>query len=371
MRSTKRKRTGWFNKIVFLLNSVAIVLLLVSYLASVINPDDFWVIAFIGLGYPFILVVNVLFAIYWLFKRPVFALGSVVVILLGWKFLVSTIGFRESSAVHVPKSSDNLIRVMSWNVHFFKKFEQTYDLASRDQMLDVIRREQPDILCIQEFFSRRKGDFNFRKSIIEILKSEHYHIESLNGNDYEMAGIAIFSKFPVKKSGLIPFPDVAPGNEGIFADFEVNGKKFRIYNVHLQSIRFQPEDYKLLKEIKEAQTNVKETTRLGGMLKTAFIKRGEQVDFLKSEMEKLDYPVIVAGDFNDTPISYAVNTVGKGMKNTFRERGSGFAITYNGDFPNFQIDYILVSPQFEVKNYIIIDKKLSDHFPIRADLELK
>lgn len=371
MRAKKQKKTSRISKIVFVLNIIAVIFLLLSYLASIIKPGYFWAIAFIGLGYPFILFINILFAVYWLVKRPLFALVSVAGILIGWKFLVSTIGFRESSAIQVPKSSDNLIRVMTWNVHFFKKFDQSYDTGSRDQMLDVIRKEQPDIICIQEFFSRRKGDFNFRKSISELLKTEHYYIESLNENDYEMAGIAIFSKFPIKKKGLIPFPNVSPGNEGIFADFEVNKKKFRIYNVHLQSIRFQPEDYKYLKEIKEISTDVKGTRRVGGMLKSAFVKRGEQVDFLKKEMEKLDYPVIVAGDFNDTPISYAVNTIGAGMKNSFRERGSGFAITYNGDFPNFQIDYILVSPNFEVKNYIIIDKKLSDHFAVRADLELK
>ena len=60
----------------------------------------------------------------------------------------------------------------------------------------------------------------------------------------------------------------------------------------------------------------------------------------------------------------------EGLKNTFREKGSGFGITYNGDFPNFQIDYILVSQPFTVKSYRIIDKKLSDHYAVRSDLEL-
>jgi endonuclease/exonuclease/phosphatase family metal-dependent hydrolase len=51
--------------------------------------------------------------------------------------------------------------------------------------------------------------------------------------------------------------------------------------------------------------------------------------------------------------------------------GSGFGVTYNGAFPNFQIDYIFTSPEFTVKNYLIINKKLSDHYPVRTDLELK
>ncbi|RYE25486.1 MAG: hypothetical protein EOP42_21385 [Sphingobacteriaceae bacterium] len=60
-----------------------------------------------------------------------------------------------------------------------------------------------------------------------------------------------------------------------------------------------------------------------------------------------------------------------GLKNAFREKGSGFCTTYNGDFPNFQIDYILAHPDFKVINYKVFKKKLSDHYPIRADLLLK
>jgi endonuclease/exonuclease/phosphatase family metal-dependent hydrolase len=46
----------------------------------------------------------------------------------------------------------------------------------------------------------------------------------------------------------------------------------------------------------------------------------------------------------------------KGLKNAFREKGSGLGRTYNGDFPNYQIDYIMTSPQFEVFNYKVIEK---------------
>lgn len=92
---------------------------------------------------------------------------------------------------------------------------------------------------------------------------------------------------------------------------------------------------------------------------------------MKDHMAQCPYPYIVAGDFNDTPSSYAVNQMSKGIKNAFREKGRGLGRTYNGDIPNYQIDYILVSPQFDVLNYTVIEKKLSDHYPIRSDLLLK
>ncbi|MBC8054738.1 MAG: endonuclease/exonuclease/phosphatase family protein [Sphingobacteriaceae bacterium] len=370
-RSVKKTKAGWLHKIFLVLNILAAFVLTLSYIASFIPPTTFWPIAFIGLTYPGLLLINFLFAIAWLFKKPVLSLISFLTIIIGWKFLVSTIGFRESTAIQVPKSSKNIIRVMTWNVHYFKRFDDTiYTQTVKDQMIDVIRKEQPDILCIQEFFTRKTGEFNFKKSIIEVLNSKHYYITELAGNEYEMNGYAIFSKFPIKNKGILSFPEIQYGNDVLFADIKINNKKLRVYSAHLQSISFQPEDYEYLKNVKEIQTDVSSTKRLSKRIKNAFVKRGEQVKILKEHAGSSKIPYIIVGDFNDTPVSYAVNSLAKGMKNTFREKGSGFGITYNGDFPNFQIDYILTSPEFKVKNYIIINEKLSDHYPVRSDLEL-
>ncbi|NNU34746.1 hypothetical protein HK413_13025 [Mucilaginibacter sp. S1162] len=92
---------------------------------------------------------------------------------------------------------------------------------------------------------------------------------------------------------------------------------------------------------------------------------------IRAHAKQCPYPYIISGDFNDTPSSYAVNQMSKGLKNTFVEKGFGPGRTYNGDFPNYQIDYIMVSPQFNVASYTIVEKKLSDHYPVIADLMLK
>lgn len=82
------------------------------------------------------------------------------------------------------------------------------------------------------------------------------------------------------------------------------------------------------------------------------------------------HPYIVAGDFNDSPASYAVHEMSEGLTNAFRAKAKGYAVTYNGDLPDFQIDYILTNPSFKVLNYNVIKQKLSDHFPVRADISL-
>ena len=363
----KKSKISYFSKGIFAANILAALMLLISYTASITDPQIFWPIAFFGLAYPAFFIINILFIIYWLFVSPKFALLSLVCILTGYKFVTSHIGFRESTAIAVPKSSANFLRLMTYNVHNFKKFGATNDEFTKDQILNIIRQEQPDILCIQEFFTRKKGDYNFIKLIKEIMETNYYYFEPNTDNGYETIGLAIFSKFPIKNKGVIRFKNTH-GNEALFADIEFNKEPVRIYNVHFQSINFKPEDYKYIKEITK-ERDVESSRRIGSRLKRAFLKRSEQVKVLKEHTKNNSIPYMVAGDFNDTPVSYTVNSMAEGLKNCFREKGSGFGITYNGAFPNFQIDYILVSKTIDVKNYLIIDKKISDHYAVRSDLE--
>lgn len=370
--NSKRPRIHLFSKFVLTANLFAVIALLLSYLASYLNPSSFWITPFFGLAYPAILLINVLFVIYWLIRWPRFSLISGIAILAGWTVVLNYIGFRENTAIMVPKSSESFIRVMTYNVHNFKQFGDKNDLFTKDQILNVIRNEQPDVICFQEFFSRKRGEYNFKKYILEILKTEHYYFKPSTDNGYEAIGMAIFSKFPIKDQGNIQFAKKMNWNEAIWVDLKKDDKIFRVYNVHLQSISFQPEDYKYLEKVKQKiDTDVESSKKIGSRLKTAFIKRSNQVKMVKNHSDSCRVPYIITGDFNDTPISYTVKTISKGLNNSFREKGSGFGVTYNGAFPNFQIDYIFTSPEFSVKNYLIIDKKLSDHFPVRSDVELK
>lgn len=366
----KKSKFSVFNKTILLFNLIAAGLLLLSYTASFTDPQTFWPLAFFGLAYPLFLLLNILFIIYWLLRSPKYALISTICIVIGYKFLTGYIGFRESTAITVPKSSQNFIRVMTYNVHSFKQFGGKNDQFTKDQILDIIRNEQPDVLCIQEFFSRKKGEYNFRKLISEIMGSEHYYFVPSLKNEYEAIGMAIFTRLPMMQKGNIPFENVT-GNEALFVDLKFKERRFRIYNVHFQSISFQPEDYRYLKEVtKEIDTDVESSRRIGSRLKQAFLKRSTQVKLVKAHAANSGMPYMIAGDFNDTPVSFALNWMDDGMTNSFRKKGSGFGITYNGAFPNFQIDYILASREFDIKNYQIIDKKLSDHYPVRSDVEL-
>ena len=193
----KKSSFSFFSKTVWVINIIAACMLLFSYLAPFTDPHTFWPISFFGLAYPGLLFINVLFVVYWLFRPPKFAVLSVIAILIGFKFIASYIGFRETTAIGVPKSSENFIRIMTYNVHNFKQYGSKNDDFTKDQILDIIRQEQPDVICFQEFFYRIKGEYNFKKLIQEIMHSSNYYFEPVSDNGYEANGMAIFSKFPI------------------------------------------------------------------------------------------------------------------------------------------------------------------------------
>jgi len=359
-----------FDKFMLFLAVLTVMGLALGMVAGQTDPqNDIW-IAFAGLAYPFFLVANLIFAIFWVFRRRfIFTLVTLAIMALGWKPLNATYQFfgEEGSAV---KESEHYVRLMTYNVHQFKKYGENNDVSTRDQIFKLIEGQNPDVICFQEFFTRRKGEFDLIDSVKKRLKLKHYYFVPTVDNNYEAAGLAIFSRYPIDNKGEVPFSQI-PGNGSIYADIKVEGQLFRIYNVHFQSISFQKEDYDYIDKVtSKMNTEYKSSRRIASMLKAAFERRSEQVKLMKAEMQKCKLPFVIAGDFNDTPASYCVTQITKSLKNAFIEKGSGFGKTYNGAFPNFQIDYIATTKDFDIINHHVSKEKLSDHFPVRSDLRL-
>src|SRR5690606_41300879 len=93
------------------------------------------------------------------------------------------------------------------------------------------------------------------------------------------------------------------------------------------------------------------TKRCGRKLKRAFEQRSDRAESPSAHMQETKIPKIVMGDFNDTPMSYSVNLIGKGMKNAFQEKGNGWGVTHFELLPILQIDYIFCENNFTVNNY--------------------
>jgi endonuclease/exonuclease/phosphatase family metal-dependent hydrolase len=368
----KKQKLPFIDRFFLWINCGLALALLISYLAPIADPKTYWVIAFFGLAYPLILLANLIMIAYWLLRKSRLVLISVLGILCGFNVLINNIGFHPGNRNMVKPAAVNAIRVMTYNVHNFKKYGASKDISTKHEILTLIAAQKPDIIGMQEFYTRKRGQYAMLDSMKKIVESDNYYFENFESGEEEKIGIAIFSKYPIISKGMIQLAPLHSGNQCLYADIKRDNHVFRLYTVHLQSINFEPADYKYIDTVtKSGKTDLNSTKRLGGKLKRAFMKRSEQVAKIKAHAKQCPYPYIISGDFNDTPSSYAVNQMAKGLKNAFVEKGFGLGRTYNGDFPNYQIDYIMVSPQFDVASYTITEKKLSDHYPVFADLLLK
>lgn len=366
----KKSKITFFDKLMIFIAVIVAIGLICGILAGKSDPRQHIYLAFAGLAYPFLLVANAVLLLWWLLRKKwLLAFLTIVIICSGWHTLIATFGLFGKSGTE-KKAEDELLRMMTYNVHAFKPYGDELNEEVKENMFDVIETQNPDVICIQEFYTQYKGLYNTVDSLKEILNTKYFYFQPTMKSQSEAFGLAIFSKYPIKDRGKIVFEEGA-GNECIYVDLEVRGKPLRIYNVHLQSISFKGQDYDYLDKVKEMDPEVGSSKRIAGMLKRAFTKRSAQVDLMKAHMRTCEIPYIVAGDFNDTPASYAVTKMTDSLNNAFIKKGGGFGRTYNGKFPNFQIDYIATTKDIEVTNYHIIEAKLSDHFPVRSDLRLK
>lgn len=346
-------------------NYLCIVSLLGAIASKYISPESFWILAFFGLAFPVIVLLNVFFVIYWLMQFRIQTAFSFVMLLFS---IPTCLGFIQIDLSSV-KVSNKDIKVMSYNSMLFDLYNWSKNKQSRNLILTSLAEENPDILCLQEFYtSEEKGDFNNIDTVTNLLNTKNSHIAyTTTLRNVDHWGIATFTKYPVVKKGKIDF-NTRSNNICIYTDVLIDKDTVRIYNMHLQSISFSKADYKFMDAIqndtgklKDEMENSKSILR---RLKRAFVKRSTQADAIAMHLSKCPYKIILCGDFNDTPASYVYRTIKGDLKDAFVEAGSGFEQTYAGNFPRFRIDYILYSDALQCNNYYHLPETLTDHYPL-------
>ena len=100
--------------------------------------------------------------------------------------------------------------------------------------------------------------------------------------------------------------------------------------------------------------------------------RQKQAKAIREHISDCPYPVILCGDFNDSPASFSYNKIMHGLKDSFRNSGKGTGTTYiGGNFPAYRIDYILHSPCYLSYGYTVgKEMGISDHYPIVSTISL-
>ena len=346
-------------KILLVVNAVFAFSLLVSYLAVIISPGAFVLPAFFGLAYPYLLLINIILVIIWVMLLRFEALISVVVIAIGFTHFSNYIKLTRPSG-----DKSNTFKVLSYNVRLFNYFENNHGITSEKKVIEFLKSQKPDIICLQEFFLTGKPAVEESLMIDELGGRYYSHMKVSESGKNRYYGIITLSKFPIIRRGEIIH--TGSSSLSIFTDVVIQNDTFRIYNNHLQSFRLMRMERSFIDEMtasddKEAMNEVKS---LSVSLKKGFVKRALQAQVVKDNISISPFPVIVVGDFNDTPVSYAYTKIRKGLHDSFLNSGYGAGFTYRGNYPPNRIDYILYNSPLINTYFEIIKVKYSDHYPI-------
>lgn len=356
-------------KILILINLTAALGLCFAYLCNIVDPAKMALFAFFGLAYPYLLFINLGFFMFWGWRGKRLALISLFCILLGFGNIGRYFQIRLSNQ---SENKKDLLKTITYNVRVFNHFEWEKGASVRDSILDFLRNESADIICMQEFLTRTDRPRQSEKYIGQKLSDTpyshvNYTIKSNRGAT--QFGLATYTRFPIVRKGVIIFEN-SP-NACIYSDIAREEDTLRVYNIHLQSIKLKKDDYGVLDSLFSINAKrLSELKALSATLKEAFIKRSEQVNSIVRHMNGSPYPVILCGDFNDTPVSYSYHQLLGEKKDAFREAGVGMSQTYRGKLPSYRIDYVMYSENISAKTYATRRINYSDHYPVITHLKV-
>jgi endonuclease/exonuclease/phosphatase family metal-dependent hydrolase len=347
--------------------------LLLAYLSPFIHPETIPVIPLFGLAYPIILIYVACCLIISFFLKSRWRLILGVILLFGFNHhsRLLAFGFEDT-----PDEGQKTIKLVSYNVRLFDRYNPIVGecYRTKNKIFDYLKNENPDIVCFQEFYHQdHPTSFVTRDSLAKLLDSKDYHERykhRLWGR--QNFGVCMLSKYPIIQKGDIIFDNAHKSNNYcIYSDIVVDKDTIRVYNVHLQSIHFQQDDYALFNvDDPTANDNNSGAKKLLGKIMDAYPIRAKQAELVAKHIAKSPYPVLLCGDFNDTPLSYSYNQFNKLLVDAFRNSSKGVGSTYAGRIPAGRIDFIFHSESFGSYDFKIQSERLSDHYGISCKVFL-
>lgn len=349
------------------------ILFIISAYSGLCSPEQSAEIALLGLGFPILLLITILSLIIWA------ACGKWKMVILEIIFLLICFypihAFSPFNLTSKRVSeNDSTIKVLTYNVMNFDT--HNYDPETgNDKALKYILEQDADIVMLQEGSSNVKMDKI--KPLKELLPELN---EKYPYRDKSKRDLIILSKRPYKIVNE-RITENAP-NKSVAYRIKMDGFELYVINVHLESLKFNDKDrdfYRGITDITKSPQNLNETTlrdfknTLLNKTAQAFRLRSAQAEDIRKYINTLgDANVILCGDFNDTPFSYAQRTImGTDMTDVYKECAFGPTITFHANRFYFRIDHMLYKGRnLEAVDIERGDIKYSDHYPLVATFKI-
>lgn len=346
-----------FDGFLYLLNLIAASSLGASYLAFYFDPQFISLFSFFALGYPLLLVLNLLFVLYWLLRMKTKLVLSVLMIALGYQHLGR---LYQWEGVQMAVSDSQSLKVMSYNLRMFNRFDWIAEKDIPARIAQLVEDEAPDILAVQEYHQfAGTPDFPFPHRYMA-LEQERY-------------GLGIFSKYPIRAQGRLDYglsPEGKSTGYAAYADIEWRGQMMRVINVHLASVRFGPDEYLRLSNPGggDQESIKRDFLKIYHNIREGLLRRSHQIARLEEFIAESPHPVVLCGDFNDTPHSYSYGRIAKLLEDSFMEAGHGLASSFQSGPLPLRIDFIFHDSYWQSVDFGVTQAGLSDHEAIYTRL---
>lgn len=363
------------NTLQFLLKSIQTIIpvlllsaMIFSLSAAWISPTVFVLPAFFSLAFPLIWMM-LTFIIPFYFRKRLFFRLLLIVWLLSLPIMQKHF-LTGSQEVHQNRK---VYKILTYNVQGFTNINFGSSKAQRKiKIVDFVNEQDPDVLCMQEYLLKQALQVHYPNEITyEIRMPEKvfsYYSTSIYGSVY---CLKIASKYPVINHGSIYSPQSE--SFAMYADIRFPEGVIRVYNLHLESVKLLKEK-KLLRPGQDSGflsnfiVNVKGVYR---KLSKSYPIRAVQAQRIRESILSSENPVIVAGDFNDTPASYAYGTLAEGFQDAATCKGQGMSGTFAESPYPIRIDHVLVDKRLLVGSYTRFRKPYSDHYPVMAEFSFR
>lgn len=335
------------------LNAAVITAMAVTAYAGMLNPAVHPTLAALTLAFPVLLLLDVGCLVLWAF--------------VGWRWtllplsglLVCAGAVRAYLPVNVGGGKpDGAFKVVSYNVEGL-----ACDSAQADRLIDWLADSDAAIICLQE-----AGEGAVNNRLTDTLTALGYHNRKLYSREEHLA---VFSRWPVTDARLISY--ASRGNASAVFWLSIDGERVAVVNNHLETNRLSPDDKAQFKDLVKGDLPPSASVRgesrfLLGKLGTAAALRAPQAEAVHACIDSLRRQgagIIVAGDFNDNPLSYTRRTIADGLTDCYiaTANGPGWSYARNGMF--VRIDNLFCSDEWQPYG-AQVDTKIdaSDHYPI-------
>ena len=345
----------YFSFTILILTVLLMIFTFVGLYGGDVNPAGNTARSLLVYALPLLIAGDAILLLYWLIlRRWHWALMPLITLLCCIPYSQTLYKFGSLDETADAKAG---IKIASYNVAMFGR--ETSGFMAQD-ILSEMKKQKVDICCMQEY-NDQSGDKKNSNSY-----KEYFPYMAVGESD-----MVIYSRYPIKNFKNLNFE--MTNNSAMWAEVEIKGNIYRVYNAHLETTGINSTLRKAAKVQMRTGLEVENNAVLRaiyGNYTVGMIARAGQANVLAMDMRECEVPIIVCGDFNDVPYSYVYNTMLGDKVDGFKECGSGFMYTFRGGKKQVRIDYIFHDKRMEGLTYYRRDLTYSDHYPIFMKIAL-